>query len=115
MAYTYNFALNAEQFDFLLYTMQQQLIAGKASNVRSMPLQVFHLPETMLQHAQHSLADSSANASDDDDNGYQAAADVSEQQGFAGASATDTGRWGKRLHEPSPFLSHDLWGKLGKP
>ena len=68
----------------------------------------------MLQQAQHSLADRSADASDDDDDGYQAAADVSEQQGFAGASATDTGRWGKGSHEPSPFLSHDLWGKLNK-
>ena len=88
--------------------------------VGSLPMQVFHLPEAMLQQAQHSLKENPADASDDDDddgddddNGYQAAADVSEQQGFDGASATDTGRWGKRMHEPSPFLSHDLWGKLG--
>lgn len=78
-------------------------------------LQIFHLPEAMLQQAQalRSLTDA-AEVDDDNDDGYQAAADMSEQGGFAGASATDTGRWGKRLHEPSPFLSHDLWGKLGK-
>lgn len=78
-------------------------------------LQIFHLPEAMLQQAQaqQSLTDASE-VEDDNDDGYQAAADVSEQGGFGGASATDTGRWGKRMHEPSPFLSHDLWGKLGK-
>ena len=47
----------------------------------------------------------------DDKEGYQAAPDIS---GFAEASAVDTGRWGKQLHEPSHFLSHELWGKLGK-
>lgn len=91
-----------------------QLVAGKAISVWLLPLQVFHLPEAMLQQARRSSTGNSADVSDDDDEGYQAAADASEQQGFAGASATDTGRWGKRLHEPSPFLSHDLWGKLGQ-
>ena len=31
----------------------------------------------------------------------------------ARGESVDTGHWGKKLHEPSPFLSHDLWSKLG--
>lgn len=70
-------------------------------------MQVFHLPEVTLDQEQP-LVDASAEG--DDKEGYQVAPDV----GFAEASAVDTGRWGKQLHEPSHFLSHELWGKLGK-
>lgn len=71
-------------------------------------MQVFHLPEVALDQAQPL---GGASADSDDKEGYQVAPDV---DGFAEASAVDTGRWGKQLHEPSHFLSHELWGKLGK-
>ena len=84
---------------------------GKVISVESLGLQVFHLPEAMLQQAQ-SRMDASVDA--DVDGECLVQPDVFEQQGSSGASATGTGRWGKQMHEPSPFLSHELWGKLGK-
>lgn len=74
----------------------------------TLPVQVFHLPEAMLHQAE---ALSEAPGDVEDREAQQIAPHVDD---FADASSTDTGRWGKQLHEPSHFLAHELWGKLGK-
>ncbi|KAA6417827.1 MAG: salt overly sensitive 1 [Trebouxia sp. A1-2] len=85
--------------------------------------QIFHLPSELLQavRRQQQQQQQGEPAPLDIDNSVSASPTVSLAQqvtgdigGTAGSNAADTGHWGKKLHEPSPFLSHDLWSKLGE-
>ena len=75
---------------------------------------MFHLPVDLLQQASDTPADSDNDTSAENDRpqvSIQQQLDISTTE--EAARAVDTGHWGKRLHEPSAFLSHDLWSKLG--
>lgn len=87
--------------------------------------QIFHLPTELLQAArrqqQQQQQGKPLQAPSDTNNFDSTSPTVSLAQqltghigGTVGTNAADTGHWGKRLHEPSPFLSHDLWSKLGE-
>ena len=78
-------------------------------------VQVFHLPVDLLQQAVETPSDSEEGTGANDEQpqvSIQQQLDMSNTED-AGKSI-DTGHWGKRLHEPSAFLSHDLWSKLGQ-
>ncbi len=85
-------------------------------------LQIFHLPTGLLQAVRRQQQQQQGKPAPSDINSSDSASPtVSLAQqltghigGTAGTNAADTGHWGKRLHEPSPFLSHDLWSKLGE-
>ena len=84
-------------------------------------MQVFHLPGELMQAIrQQQQAPQQQQMSDDvGSNSTSPEQSIAQQLKqhtgeFARSDAVDTGHWGKRLHEPSPFLSHDLWSKLGE-
>ena len=94
----------------------------KTSVIRFFNLQIFHLPSELLQAVRQQQRRQQGQAAPSDINSSQKASpNVSLAQqltghigGTASTNAADTGHWGKKLHEPSPFLSHDLWSKLGE-
>ncbi|KAL0054936.1 hypothetical protein WJX82_004786 [Trebouxia sp. C0006] len=82
---------------------------------------IFHLPPELLQAVRRQQQQQGKAAPSDINSSDSASPPVSLAQqltghigGTAGTNAADTGHWGKKLHEPSPFLSHDLWSKLGE-
>ena len=79
-------------------------------------LQMFSLPHDVLQQTKDTSMDSADDAATNTGTVQQPESqdmDATDLE-VPGKRAIDTGHWGKRLHEPSPFLSHDLWAKLGE-
>ena len=102
-------------------TLCQHVSLCKAHACCWYTLQVFHLPSELMQAIrQQQQPPQQQQESDDigsDSTGPECsiAQQLKQHTGeFARIDAVDTGHWGKRLHEPSAFLSHDLWSKLGE-
>ena len=77
--------------------------------------QMFLLPHDLLQQTQETSIDSTADKSPNAGTTEQPEPQQVDTVDVAvNGKSIDTGHWGKRLHEPSPFLSHDLWSKLGE-
>lgn len=82
---------------------------------------IFHLPSELLQVRRQQQQGKPLQALSDTNNFDRTSPTPSLARhptghigGTAGTDAADTGHWGKKLHEPSPFLSHDLWSKMGE-